>query len=79
MKRPAKAVGITKSVSPHLLRLGFVTASLDGGIPLRDVQSMARHADPPMMQRYDRARGNLDIATETACLQRSVAALRRDG
>ncbi|MDV6267095.1 tyrosine-type recombinase/integrase [Rhodococcus globerulus] len=60
VKRLAKKAGITKSVSPHLLRHGYVTASLDAGIPLRDVQIMARHSDPRMTQRYDRARGNLD-------------------
>lgn len=60
VKRLAKKAGITKAVSPHLLRHGYVTASLDAGIPLRDVQIMARHSDPRMTQRYDRARGNLD-------------------
>ena len=60
VKRLAKNAGITKSVHPHLLRHGFVTSSLDAGIPLRDVQIMARHADPRMTQRYDRARTNLD-------------------
>lgn len=60
VKRLAKKAGITKPVSPHLLRHGMVTAALDAGIPLRDVQIMARHSDPRMTQRYDRARGNLD-------------------
>lgn len=60
VKRLAKKVGITKPVFPHLLRHGYVTASLDAGIPMRDVQIMARHADPRMTQRYDRARTNLD-------------------
>ena len=35
-----------------------VTAALDAGVPLRNVQIAARHADPTT--RYDRARGNLD-------------------
>lgn len=60
VKRLSRRAGITKAVSPHLLRHGYVTASLDAGIPLRDVQIMARHSDPRMTQRYDRARGNLD-------------------
>ena len=38
----------------------FVTACLDAGVPLRDVQIAARHSDPRMTTRYDRARGNLD-------------------
>ncbi len=45
---------------PHMLRHTFVTTMLDGGVSLRDVQIAARHADPRMTMRYDRARKNLD-------------------
>jgi len=38
----------------------FVTAMLDAGVDLRDVQIAARHADPRTTMRYDRARKNLD-------------------
>jgi integrase/recombinase XerD len=38
----------------------FVTAALDAGVPLRDVQEAASHADPRTTMRYDRARGSLD-------------------
>ena len=34
--------------------------SLDAGVPLRDAQILARHADPRTTEHYDRARGNLD-------------------
>jgi len=34
--------------------------SLDAGVPLRDVQEAASHADPRTTMRYDRARGSLD-------------------
>jgi hypothetical protein len=37
-----------------------VTAALDAGVPLRDVQEAASHADPRTTMRYDRARGSLD-------------------
>ena len=37
-----------------------LTASLDAGVPLRDVQEAASHADPRTTIRYDRARGSLD-------------------
>jgi integrase/recombinase XerD len=47
-------------LSPHSLRHAFVTACLDAGVPLRAVQIAARHSDPRMTRRYDRARGNLD-------------------
>jgi integrase len=33
---------------------------LDAGVPLRDAQILARHADPRTTEHYDRARGNLD-------------------
>lgn len=38
----------------------FITACLDAGVPLRDVQIAARHADPRTTTRYDRARHNLN-------------------
>lgn len=56
----ARQAGIEKPVSPHSLRHSFVTNALQAGIPLRDVQIAARHADPRMTMYYDRARGNLD-------------------
>ena len=44
-----------------LIRSGtFITAALDAGVPLRDVQEAASHADPRTTMRYDRARGSLD-------------------
>jgi integrase/recombinase XerD len=43
-----------------LLRHTYVTAMLDAGVSLRDVQIAARHADPRTTMCYDRARRNLD-------------------
>ena len=60
VKRLAKRAGITKRVSPHSLRHSFITAALDAGVPLRDVQEAASHSDPRTTMRYDRARGSLD-------------------
>ena len=37
-----------------------LSAVLDAGVDLRDVQIAARHADPRTTMRYDRARKNLD-------------------
>lgn len=34
--------------------------SFDAGVPLRDVQEAASHADPRTTMRYDRGRGSLD-------------------
>jgi integrase len=60
VRRIAKAAGIDKRVGPHTLRHGFITAALDAGVPLRDVQEAASHADPRTTMRYDRARVSLD-------------------
>ena len=60
VRRLAKASGVTKRITPHSLRHSFITAALDAGVPLRDVQIAARHADPRTTTRYDRARNNLD-------------------
>ncbi len=47
-------------VHPHLLRAGLIMATLDAGVPLRDVQIVARHADPGTTTIYDRRRENFD-------------------
>jgi len=60
VRRAAGRAGITKPVGPHTLRHAFITAALDAGVPLRDVQEAASHADPRTTIRYDRARGSLD-------------------
>jgi integrase/recombinase XerD len=48
------------AVHPHMLRAAFITAALDAGVPLRDVQIAARHADPRTTTIYDRRRQNFD-------------------
>jgi integrase/recombinase XerD len=60
VRRTAGRAGIAKTVTPHTLRHAFITAALDAGVPLRDVQEAASHADPRTTMRYDRARGSLD-------------------
>ena len=58
--RIAKEAGIPRHISPHSLRHAAITNALDAGVPLRDAQILARHADPRTTEHYDRARGNLD-------------------
>ncbi len=58
--RLARKAGINKPVGPHTLRHAFITAALDAGVPLRDVQEAASHTDPRTTMRYDRARVSLD-------------------
>jgi len=60
VRKTARRAGIGKPVTPHTLRHAFITAALDAGVPLRDVQEAASHADPRTTMRYDRARGSLD-------------------
>ncbi len=58
--RIAKAADIPRRISTHSLRHAAITNALDAGVPLRDAQILARHADPRTTEHYDRARGNLD-------------------
>jgi integrase/recombinase XerD len=44
--KTAPGAGIAKLITPHTLRHAFITAALDAGVPLRDVQEAASHADP---------------------------------
>ena len=60
VRRIAREAGVVKRVGPHTLRHAFITAALDAGVPLRDVQEAASHADPRTTMRYDRARVSLD-------------------
>jgi site-specific recombinase XerD len=60
VRRVTRRAGINKQVSPHTLRHAFITAALDAGVPWRDVQEAASHADPRTTMRYDRARTSLD-------------------
>ena len=60
VRKAARRAGIAKVVTPDTLRHAFITAALDAGVPLRDVQEAASHADPRTTMRYDRARGSLD-------------------
>jgi integrase/recombinase XerD len=60
VRRVARAAGLDKHIAPHSLRHAFITAALDAGVPLRDVQEAASHADPRTTMRYDRGRQSLD-------------------
>jgi integrase/recombinase XerD len=80
VKRLARRAGISKRISPHSLRHSFITAALDAGVPLRDVQEAASHADPRTTMRYDRAVSHL-IGTPLTSSPRSSLEhrARRDG
>ena len=55
VRKVARRAGIAKTVAPHTLRHAFITAALDAGVPLRDVQEAASHADPRTTIRSARA------------------------
>jgi integrase/recombinase XerD len=44
VRKTARRAAIGKAVTPHTLRHAFITAALDAGVPLRDVQDAASHA-----------------------------------
>jgi integrase len=46
VRKVARRAGIGKAVTPHTPRHAFITAALDAGVPVRDVQEAASHADP---------------------------------
>jgi len=48
------------SVHPHMLRAGFIMCALDAGVPLREVQIAARHADPRTTTVYDHRRQSFE-------------------
>jgi len=60
VRRIGRKAGIAHKIHPHCLRHAFITAALDAGVPLRDVQEAASHSDPRTTSRYDRHRVSLD-------------------
>lgn len=60
VRRLGKQARIAHKLHPHCLRHAFITAALDAGVPLRDVQEAASHSDPRTTSRYDRHRVSLD-------------------
>jgi len=62
VRRLARAAGIPSwaALSPHSLRHTAITAALDAGASLRDVQDYAGHRDARITRRYDHTRDSLD-------------------
>lgn len=75
VRRVARRAGIIKHISPHSLRHSFITAALGAGVPLRDVQIAARHADPRTTTGTTGS-GTTSIGTPATSLPRSSPAGR---
>lgn len=60
LKRLVLEAGLDRKVTPHMFRRGYVTAGLDAGVSMRDMQIAARHKSPSTTSRYDRGALNLD-------------------
>jgi len=69
---------LDKRISSHGLRHPFITAPLDAGVSLSDVQEAASHADPRTTMRYDRARRSLD-RHDTYIVSTFIAGATRPG
>jgi integrase/recombinase XerD len=59
VKRVARAAGITKTITNHSLRHSAITAALNGGASMRDLQNSMGYADMRQLSRYDRDKSNL--------------------
>jgi integrase/recombinase XerD len=57
-----KRAGLSYRLTPHDLRHGAATCSLEAGEPIHRVQQLLRHASPVTTQRYDHSRNRLDAS-----------------
>lgn len=60
LTRLAQKAGITKKVSPHVLRHTHATLALELGVALHHLQDSLGHTDPRTTRRYDHTRHRLE-------------------
>lgn len=68
VKRRSKAVGV--AARPHQFRAAFITAALDSGMKLHEVQAAVHHADPATTLRYDRGRRGVGVTSAVETFRR---------
>jgi site-specific recombinase XerD len=54
VRKYAGALGLDRGYSAHSMRATFITAALENGAQLEDVQKAAGHRDPSTTKLYDR-------------------------
>jgi integrase/recombinase XerD len=60
VRRIVRCAQLDKHITAHSLHHAFITAAVDAGVPLRDVEEAASHADPRTTMRYGRGRQSID-------------------
>lgn len=78
LKRLAKTAGLPAALvdrlTPHSTRATFVTTSIDGGAPIRDIQLAVGHASPVTTEGYDRSAWSPDRSPSRLVAKRFHAA-----
>jgi len=62
LRKHATAIGLRQGYSAHSMRATFITAALENGAQLEDVQKAAGHRDPTTTRLYDRRSYNPEKA-----------------
>ncbi|MEX5275333.1 tyrosine-type recombinase/integrase [Kocuria sp. CPCC 205235] len=60
LRRLGRHAGISRGVTPHVLRHTHATLALELGVPLHHLQDSLGHKDPRTTRRYDHARSRLE-------------------
>lgn len=60
LRRLGRQAGISKRITPHVLRHTHATLALELGVPLHHLQDSLGHKDPRTTRRYDHARSRLE-------------------
>ncbi|WP_432050292.1 tyrosine-type recombinase/integrase [Verrucosispora sp. NA02020] len=83
LRRLARKAGLPEvladRISPHSARATYATASLDAGVPVRDVQYALGHASPVTTEGYDRSQLSPDRSPAYLLMQRFSVTQHENG